>query len=236
MRKAKPRVVWFPPNDENCIDTVTKQSGIKVFVVDVSPAAPFSVGEVSVITDAEPDTQAVTTSLADIASSGYRLRRIVGKIWCRMDQVDDSNIAFAAVTAGLIIRRVDQVTGGSLAGAHPNGAELTGPNEAENYGDPWIWRRTWLLGNNVSPNMPTFFPAFEESNEAFSGVDGPHVDQKTARIIGPEERLFLDVEVRSNKTGEASADEITTGVRVIYDLRVLGSMRSSTGNRRNASR
>lgn len=237
MRRAKPRVVWLPPNDDFCIDNVTSQSGVKVFSVDVSPAAPFAVGEIPVVVDAEPDTQAVTTSLADIASSAYRLRRIVGKIWVRMGQVDDSNIQFAIVTAGLIVRRVDPVTGTSLVAGHPNGAELSSPNELENYSDPWIWRRSWLVGNNVAPGAAaSTFPPFPETNEFFSGLDGPHVDQKTARIVGPEERLFLNVGVRSNKTGEVSVDEIPTGTLVIVDLRVLGSMRSSSGNRRNASR
>jgi len=236
MRRAKPRVIWIPPNDDHCIDNVTSQSGIKVFSVDTSPKFPFTVGEAAVVVDAEPDTQAVTTSLADIASSAYRLRRIVGKIWVRMAQVDDSSIVFAAVTAGLIIRRVDPVTGQSLAANSTNGAELTSPNELENYSDPWIWRRTWLIGNNASPARPATFPLFPETNEFFSALDGPHIDQKTARIIGPEERLFLDVGVRSNVTGAPSEDEIPAPVLVIYDLRVLGSMRSSSGNRRNSSR
>lgn len=236
-KRSKPRVVWIQPSDEFAIDTVTLQSGVKAFAVDVSPASPHASGEIPLIIDAEPDPQAVTTSLADIQSSGYRLRRIVGKIWVRMGQVDDANIEFAVVTAGIMVRRVDPTAATSLAATNAAGAELISPNESENYSDPWIWRRSWLLGNNAAPAFPATFPPFLGSNDiALSALDGPHVDQKTARIVGPEERLFLDVSVRSNKTGEQSADAIAVSTLVICDLRILASMRASTGNRRNASR
>lgn len=236
MRRTKPRVVWLPPNDSFTVDTVTQQSGIKVFAVDVKPFPGFSVGEIPLVADEEVDTQAATTSLSDIENSGYRLRRIVGKVWARMGQQANSQIAFGVVTAGIIVRRVDPTTGISLASTNAAGAELTGPSELENYSDPWIWRRSWLLGNNISPNKPASFPVFAESNEDFSALDGPHVDQKTARIIGPEERLFLSVEVRSNKTGGADEDPVLLSTLIVADLRVLASMRTSIGNRRNASR
>lgn len=237
-RRAKPRVIWIPPSDEFAIDSVTLQSGIKAFAVDVSPAAPHAAGEIPLVIDAEPDPQAVTTSLADIESSAYRLRRIVGKIWVRMNQADDANIEFAVVTAGIMVRRVDPTAATSLAATNAAGAELISPNESENYGDPWIWRRSWILFNNDSPGAPGLNAAGPETNYSagLSALDGPHVDQKTARLIGPEERLFLDVAVRSNKTGEASQDEIAVSTLIICDLRVLASMRASSGNRRNASR
>lgn len=236
-RKNKPRVVWIQPSDDFAIDNVTLQSGVKAFAVDVSAASPHASGEIPLIIDAEPDPQAVTTSLADIQSSGYRLRRIVGKIWVIMNQSDESAVSFGIVTAGIMVRRVDPTAATSLAATNAAGAELISPNESENYSDPWVWRRSWLLGNNAGPLVPATRPELPESNiGALSALDGPHVDQKTARIVGPEERLFLDVSVRSNLTGEPSQDELAVSTLIICDLRILASMRASSGNRRNASR
>lgn len=236
MRK-KPRVIWIPPSDDNAIDNVTATSGVKAFRVDVSPATPHSTGEIPLVIDAEPDPQAITTSLADIESSAYRLRRIVGKIWVRMDQADDANVEFAVVTAGLMVRRVDPLASTSLAATNPSANRLVSPSEQENFGDPWIWRRSWIVYNNASPGArPLNVQGPETNYDGLSALDGPHVDQKTARLIGPEERLFLDVAVRSNKTGEVSQDQIEVSTLIICELRVLASMRASSGNRRNASR
>lgn len=64
-------------------------------------------------------------------------------------------------------------------------------------------------------------------------MEGPHVDAKTARIVGPDQRLFLVV---TNTIQGGSAAGGVSSCEVITDLRVLASMRSSQGNRRNASR
>lgn len=69
---------------------------------------------------------------------------------------------------------------------------------------------------------------------ALAGMDGPHVDVKCARIIGPEERLFLNVQ--STILAASTDPQITTITRVFADLRVLVTVKSSVGNRRNASR
>jgi len=238
MARKRPRVVWLPPTNANAIDNVTGQSGIQAFRVDVSPAAPTATGEIPLTIDTEDDPQGATSSLSDVENSGYRLRRIVGKIWVRLDQADDCNIEFAIVTAGIIVRRSEQASGLSLALLSGLNEMLT-TNDTTAYGDPWIWRRSWLLHNNAAPGAPQLALPGPESNYGInngSAVDGPHVDQKTARIISSEERLFLDVTVRSNEPGAPSQDEIPVSTLIITDLRVLASMRMSSGNRRNASR
>jgi len=235
-RSSKPRVVWLPPTNLNSIDNVTISSGIQAIRVDVSPANPTATGEIPVVIDGtSTDPLDPAASLSDIENNGYRLRRIVGKIWVRMDQVDDASTLFAIVTAGLIVRKAEQSTGQSYAEL-TGSDELIGPSQIRNYGDPWIWRRSWLVGNNLSPNKTEQSPLFPETNEFFSALDGPHVDQKTARLVSAEERLFLDVQVRSNHAGDAPPDEIPVSTLILTDLRVLASMRTSSGNRRNASR
>jgi len=175
---------------------------------------------------------AETSSLSDIENSGYRLRRIVGKIFVLIGQTADSPSAspcLYGVTAGLIIRRTDPGTGGSLAANV--GPEEISPNDIENSMDPWIWRRSWILGDNLTP--PANNAQTQNFGNAYQGaLDGPHVDQKTARIVGPEERLVLDISTTVIIAGSPECGDTL----VLTDLRVLGSMRTSSGNRRNASR
>lgn len=234
MRRRNPRVVWLPQTNANSVGGLS--SAYQVFRVDVSGVeGDFAVGEIPLVIDGEGDPLAATNTLSDIESSGYRLRRIVGKIFARVDQVAAASPFLLAVTAGIIVRRSNDQTGASLAVETLN-EELVAPSQIRNSGDPWIWRRTWLLGNNKSLERPPSAGLVEEGNtELGSAVDGPHVDQKTARIIGPEERLFLDVSATVVQQ-DAVTTLINTSTLIVTNLRVLGSMRSSSGNRRNASR
>jgi len=228
MRKrTSPKVVWLPP-DGSAPAPAAETSGFGFTTIDISGAVQLNVAEIPLTIDAPPD--ASISTLADMESSAYRLRRIVGKIWCRAQLDDDeSDITDYIVTAGLIVRRVDE-TGASLAGLI--GVEQMAPSEAINWSDPWIWRRSWLLTNplGVAPDRPTQ----NYGEDAGSAVDGPHVDQKTARIVSKEERLFLNVSAQALFVGGQS--ELTHTVSVFTDLRVLATMRTSQGNRRNSSR
>jgi len=235
-RRNKPRVVWLPPNLAGVVGQNPSPSNFKVFVVNiVGPVAvgDFSVGEQAIVIDG---TSSVTTgaSLSDVESSGYRLRRIVGKIWLEYTQINQDIPSRVGVVAGLIVRKTDPVTGASIAGQNPApvGAELLAPSQLENIPDPWIWRRSWLFANNQQ--LAAGQAQGLATNDAFGSggtFDGPHIDQKTARIIGPEERLFLDVSMVALDAAALDAD-----LRVTHDLRVLASMRTTSGNRRNASR
>lgn len=245
MRRRKPRVVWLPPTNVNAIG-VNKTAGYQIFAVDVAGATgDFSVGEIPLVIDAEDDDplDPGTITLSDIENSGYRLRRIVGKIFCFQKQQGLPGTAprEVIVTAGLIIRRTDPETGTSLAFTNSNAAELTSPGETRNFSDPWIWRRTWVLSDPSSKAANDTFPDNATSNIGPAGpcsgnLDGPHVDQKTARLVGPEERLFLNVSATVLNPGDGLVQGIIATTLVVTDLRVLASMKTSTGNRGNASR
>jgi len=240
MRKRKsPRVVWLPP--ETSLSPVNvPSSGWQVggaAALQITRAAPTASVEFPLVLD-EPQATA-TSSLSDLENSGYRLRRIVGKIFVIGDDLDDaSGIAAIGVTAGIIVRRVDQ-TGTSLAAQLGTNQEQASPSETENWTDPWLWRRSWFLNNpsigfGVTLLQAVGLPPWHNILQG-SALDGPHVDAKTARIIGPEERLFLDVSATA-LLGADGQSEIGNETQVIFEMRVLGSMRTSTGNRRNASR
>lgn len=248
--RRRPRVVWLPPAPDFALGTggvatTQDQSGFKIFVLNLTGAVGATItGICPVVADkasiAVGSPIAGTTfnpSLSDMFNSGYRLRRVVGKIFAQHDQpqapATNSNISSIA-TAGLIVLRVNEDSGAPLATANPFAYN---PQLIKQWSDPWIWRRSWILGDvNAAVSSTGIYNAtWPETNSAYGSVaDGPHVDAKTARIIGPEERLFLVVSATThaiNGTGAAGGNVIITA-----DLRALGSMRTSVGNRRNASR
>lgn len=239
-RRSKPRVVWLPGTNENSVGTLNRtimQTAVRIVPVAADGIDATANLEIPVVFDGVlSDPLNPSSSLSDIENSGYRLRRIVGKVWIFMAQ----SVAFGGTnilqcTAGFIIRRTDPETGGSLASAA--GAANLSVTDIESCGDPWIWRRSWLLaddGTDGDPSDGVNANPHQNFGPAYPGgiAEGPHVDQKTARIVGPEERLFLDFSFQSLVVGDAR-DAVAV---IATDLRVLASMRSSVGNRRNASR
>lgn len=234
MRRRKPRVVWLPPTNLNSLPFTSSTSGLQTFFVGVSPGLGAVAGEIPLVIDSQDDPLDPNTSLADIESTGYRLRRIVGKIFLNDVPADDDSVISYVVTAGLIVRRSDPATGVSYATSTGLVSSIS-PQHLSNYGDPWIWRRSWILWNNAVATTLTKGPDRNYGNYFTTVADGPHVDQKTARVIGPEERVFLSVGMTVLDT-TAPQSEIPHECRIVTDLRLLASMRPSSGNRRNASR
>jgi len=235
-RRGKPRVVWLPNTNANSIGQVPASTA-QEFVIEPSGArGDFAVAEIPITIDSDQDPiGAADVSLADIFSSGYRLRRIVGKVFISCTQVAEDSPIILLVTAGFIIRRADN-TGTSLALQAGNATNLS-PGDIENSSDPWIWRRAWLVRNNLATTASLLYvntPTNNMSPGYGSAVDGPHVDVKTGRIVSQEERLFLDVSAMIIVAG--GDPQIATQVRCLTDVRALASMRTSIGNRRNASR
>lgn len=238
MRKRRQRVVWLPPEPANSIVSSPETGWGSIPILQISGATPTANVEVPIVIDQPADP--TTSSLSDIENSGYRLRRIVGKIFIYGDTLDTlSGVALAGVTAGLIVRRVDQA-GVSLAAQTGLDQSACSPSMLENWSDPWIWRRSWNIIN------PQFFTGIDGAanfqgavwnNLQLSGnSDGPHVDQKTARVIGPEERLFLDISATTLLGTNDPQNDEPFNIEAFFDLRVLGTMMMSSGNRRNASR
>lgn len=253
-RSRKPRVVWLPQTNANSLDTA--QSSYQATTLAVANGTGTTgVVEIPMVLDAQQGIFDPNSSLADIESSGYRLRRIVGKIWCICGQSNFENLTNtpinAIATCGIIVRRADTLTGQSLATlADPTGQQVH-PGIIDNTGDPWVWRRSWFLGNNTAlANRYDFglgaglFPSygiidkFPQANWEYGSVaDGPHIDQKTARVVGPEERLFLTWSVMIvTETTIADPAPVPLNFALFTDFRILGSLRTSSGNRGNSSR
>lgn len=245
MRRKSPKVVWLPQTNANSIGSAfgNVTSSVQQFIVaNAGDPGDQSVGEIPVVLDAEGQDPLGNgpISLSDMFNSGYRLRRIVGKVFvAALQEQGSAGPASCICTAGLIVRRIDPTTGTSLALLTGNAEELS-PSQIRNASDPWIWRRSWILNNILATAAGTSI-AFGASgsthnwaNQSGSALDGPHVDQKTARIVGSEERLFLTVSTELLTSGTDAQTPLN--VVVLTDLRVLASLRTNLGNRRNASR
>lgn len=211
------------------------------------PPTPGAANSNTILTTLVPDYPADAIrgagglpSMADWEGSGYRLRRIVGKLYAGVDQdVGDgaqNNYPEAAIfTAGFIVLRVDGTTGAPL-NATPGKYD---PARTENIQDPWIWRRSWILSNYKANGVGGPASAYGQyaQNTSLVGAgthDGPHIDQKTARRVSTEERLFF---VASCSTpGNAITGQVAGNLRMHLDYRLIISPLKIMGNRRNASR
>lgn len=254
-RRRRPRVQWLPntgtaigPNRGN--PDVSAQPAAIEFTLLQDFAVPQIV-ETPLVLDNPRETAQAGAPLTVVqaqglnfnAEWGYRLRRIVGKFhFAAVNPNPGQLTSFALlwVKAGIIVRRVDAQTGLSLAGGND-----TDPMGLENVSDPWIFQRSFFIsveGNTASTSVSAIGTAFQlEPSVSFDiggTKDGPAVDIKTARRIGPEERLFLDIAVTGMPiTGDGSLVAAQSCLfYAFFDYRVLGTISSAAGNRRNASR
>jgi len=252
FRRRKPRVLWLPvvgndvsslPEEENWVNgpggTLTvPQDGSIIF--DATPCT-FDYSDA-------PSTEQGTfeRSLQDLTSgNNYRLRRIVGKIHAAHTPQSNNNTNFPPleVAAGFMVNRTDD--SGNLINAGGFGNEQAASPLAQDASqDPWIWRRKWILSSDLGQyNWATLGEAISLASERYgfpsttagygSVADGPHIDQKTARVISNQERLFFWIAARVATVYAGTETEL---LRYWLDIRLLASLRTNQGNRRNASR
>lgn len=250
FKRRKPRVVWLPVFG----DTFTGEAGTAATAVGVQFQCQMGLGQYGIVVDAAPLTfdgsqdPTINQSLGlnnvtlndYVNGQAYRLRRIVGKIWCAASANPGdtaTNITAIEVGFGFIVAKTD------ATGNITTDISTTNPLSQSSADDPWIWRRTWVLnpydGTGSFGNADQWY-GFPRTNMEYGSVaDGPHIDQKTARVVGQEERLIGMLAARVLGTSDDASPTPTTeyvNVRGFLDYRLLASMRSTQGNRNNASR
>lgn len=191
----------------------------------------------------------VGTSLSDVLGSEYFLKRIVGKFFAASQAVTSTtgNVAEATlITAGFFVARAEGTDPEIPAGV-PTGALATDVHTFDNFNpkaqdtvrEPWIWRRSWILGNKgmfaralafdgTGLAAPAYTPytSYPQNTAGYGSVaDGPHVDCKTARRITQDDRLWFAVSAAAMPF--AGAENFGLGVVVDYhlDYRLLGALR-----------
>jgi len=253
-RRRKPNVVWLPTYGGYDAQTaLTTFQGVRGSIIHdgitdevVYDAFPLtfdlSIDAANEQSKIPLDTQ---RTLQDIVSGNeYRLRRIVGKahIWASGDELDSPAVqgAIADVACGFIVCDTDD------DGAPGTYFPEVNPLAQMSAEDPWIWRRRWILNpywnatsRDVVTNTLNNFPYADIPGSTMrygSAVDGPHIDQKTARRIARSQRLYCVIASRPILL-TPGADYGALTIQYQLDYRLLASMlRSSPGNRRRASR
>lgn len=253
-RRRGPRPTWMPnlgsePTGSGGLDYPAWR-GYKFDVFPTSAADYRTVAMLDLTWDFPVEEEVVAgqgiPSLADWQASAWRLRRIVGRfdlaIW--NTQQDPSSSAYLVCLAFEVIK-VDETDGGPLR--PPLDYD---PLTVGGVRDPWIFRRTWLIGSIPtqditagSPGWPLlstsgFAPpmvTMPSVNTFGSGPYGGVIDQKTNRRIGTEERLYAVISVHSLEDGNDPHNYPNTEVSFTLDYRLVGNVMKET-NRRNASR
>jgi len=248
-RRRRPLVQWLPVFGDGGNETNEAAIGIRTTIAlsgDPAETRVDAVGLTFDYTDSAETAQAAgddNRTLRDLVSgSAYRLRRVVGKLFAGWDNNSGDGIAnrpdVVDYAAGFIVVKTDD------NGNPYTDFEEVHPLSQDSADDPWIWRRRWFLGTlapgDTAGGLPgkVFGSGFPTATAGYHSVaDGPHVDQKTARVIGRQERLFFVQAARVMRIVGSGSFSAPGSIDSYLDYRLLGSLMSTTtGNRRNASR
>jgi len=232
VRKRRTKYQWF-----QCIGSAGP-------VLDVNDDSAFRVINNTVFSSGLSETQIIdwlpdfgsdelapvpnTVTLGDYQNNGYFIKRIVGKVFISCQQSATDTVFGAIVGCGFFCARADD----SSAQGDPIGAD-SAANRNENYSvlrttntrEPWLWRRTWVLSNQLATDAGfSGEKAFPRTNVDYGSVmDGPHIDIKTARRLDEGERLYFAVTTRSFPLISANTNGLA--IQTNLECRVLGQMR-----------
>lgn len=257
MRRRRSRGTWFPTVGSPIASEVNA-NGREILLLQPGT------GEIAtVITELTydedqggDDVPTQDKSLADIIGSAYLLQRIVGKIFIAREQVVsgatglDNGPAYLVGAGFFVARQNDPSSGGgqqqpigSASVAERN--DNYSPLEEDTVREPWIWRRTWILGAagaqtgasaagtggqsfaNPGNSVVGTYPA---STALYGSVaDGPHIDSRVKRRISDDNRLWFAVSATAFPLGTEFSN--TTGRLSGYlDYRIFGSLRKARQN------
>lgn len=241
-RRKRAKYTWFPTYSTFASGSPRQSTNFNVDTLFFSASIEVGLSIHPVVLDIPPEPAAITPDqnygeIVALVSQEYVIKRIVGKIYAACEQLDATPASFGGVlTAGLFVARAAE-NGlqpiGSVAAvpADENTVVSYDPQSPGTIREPWIWRRTWLLGNTAKADtsggtLAQFLPWCPATNFGLVGggnMDGPHVDAKTGRRIGNDDRLWIAFSWRPLITTDLSSTAL--GVQLMWDLRVLGALR-----------
>jgi len=269
-RRRRPRVAWFPPiGTQFTIGDDTFDIGPVTFEVDVLANGNTNTTELPLTFDFGLEEiqgflnqNVPSVTLSDVQGSGWNLKRCVGAVHATYSPITIiDNVISGENTAppaaffgcGLMVRKVQ--------GLSSNTSSNVTVFDQDDYTDPWIWRRAWVLGQDASwtverqltqsaigvihgnravgPNSFSGQIAYANFPKCTSGYsnakESGYMDAKTNRIIGPDERLILTFTSKALPIQPQANYTVDGKIHGIFDFRLLGMLRRFT-NRRHASR
>lgn len=240
MRRRRFKGTWFPINSETFVEG---QGGLL-------EAAPLqgTQGCGSGTTGAETNFRIITYDqpaelsplLNDALGQEYALRRIVGKlhIWWQgtINGSTSLDLYTAQIGAGFFVARAQSSEGNEDLPEGVNSGSTTSSSDGQTFEqysplsagairEPWIWRRTWVLGNPPSSdgNLTQTRGILPTTNIDYGSVlDGPHIDAKTRRRIRQDERLFF---VMTGRMLDGGGGSVSLDFNYTLDVRLFGAMR-----------
>jgi len=232
-RRRRTRYTWLPNTGSAgpAADTGDTTNGRDFGLINVPINGTTDLVFVDLLNDDATEEQTVGP-IGPIINSEYVIKRIVGKFFIGVEQGAGTDIVPAVlVGAGIFVARANDIdTSGGLfqpigAVNTASGVDNYSPLRQETIREPWIWRRTWVLSNQLQTaaanSVNRVFP--RSTAEYGSVMDGPHIDAKTGRRVGQDDRLWAVVAARNFPLN--TTNDTVTGVRAFIDYRVLGAGR-----------
>lgn len=184
-------------------------------------------------------TPTAAESLSELIGNEYIIKRLVGKLHIMHEPFiaegnEDINVPIL-VGAGFFVARAGDPAGPPGGADQPIGASVNlrdnySPLDGDNIREPWMWRRTWVLGTpltQAADAAATNFGAytFPPSTAGYGSVlDGPHFDVKSQRRVRQEDRLWFGLSVAPFFPGTSVDGQV---VRGYLDIRIFGQLRKA---------
>lgn len=244
-RRRRTKYTWFPQLGTLGGDPSTSTTNIELVYDVFANGDPGDVTIFPIIPDsAQEAPPADTAQLQDFLTLEYILKRIVGKLHLYvqprtlLDTASTISSTVLLVGAGFFVAREgDQQTGTAFPIGATTAAERRlnyGPLALETTREPWIWRRTWMLGipyfGTLSGGTSKVTDQLAEGatlpphNYSGSVADGPHIDAKVARRVGQDDRLYFAIQGQAIEVvGTGTAASAT--FKGVLDVRMLGATR-----------
>lgn len=255
MRRRRARGTWFPIISSDS-EAQARAAAVRPFVVTFPVNSAENITIITPVTFDAPQeggTLDNEDSLADIIGSEYVLQRIVGKAYIARTAVQDANgndnLGPVLVGAGFFVARAnDSASGG---GEDTPIGSATAAERQDNYSvlgikttrEPWLWRRTWVLGNSGSNrgvegvagsssrgvgNLGSIAATFPASTTLYGSVaDGPHIDSRVKRRVSQDNRLWLAITAVPFPLGSETGGTLVLGLTGAFELRMYGSLRKA---------
>lgn len=243
--RRRRKYTWFPAYGTGINDGSSNFEHVTRYgELEVDRLSGTRTDVVACVPDLAPENFDASSLLTEAITQEYILRRIVGKLHLCYSQNGSAYIAGAPpippavfVAAGFFVARASDVSQadpeGSPVGYVGNSDVATfnlySPLSRDTQREPWIWRRSWALGNNkdqANTNSTTRgYELFPATNYDGSVADGPHVDAKTVRRVGQDDRLWFAISTIMLSNQAASGND---GVLSWFlDVRYLGALRKA---------
>lgn len=254
--KRRRRYTWFPnlgtaASNENPDDNV---SGLTIFLTGVGPNQVTGVAPLTFDQPSETGDTFSDENLGEILQNEYIVRRIVGNWFVNLaEQGAESSTLLGEntavlVTAGIAVARADDAAtdpnvpagGDTIQNLNRNFR----PSNTQTIREPWLFRRSWMLGCGPVPRTDVFgqqivhefnsvdsvannttHNAYPSSNIYYGGMmSGAFVDSRVMRRVSNDDRLWAVISAQNFPAGFPSTG-VTRTVVSYFDYRILGALR-----------